>query len=234
MFQEGKFAEAATYYKTALEIGPPIAQIHFDLGRAQAAEGKIAEAIESCTTSLNLEPDRPGVHRFTGDLLLKQGKAGKAVSHYEEAIRLNPKLAMVRNKLGEIYYQQGEFEKALVHWNQALEIKPDWVGVLNNIAWVKAVYQDRGIHDPKAAIRFAQKACELTGYTRPALLHTLSVAYAADGRFDEAIETAEKAMSQAEAANKTQLAEQIRNYLKLYRTGQPYYDSAQPGEKQEP
>jgi tetratricopeptide (TPR) repeat protein len=234
MFQEGKFAEAATYYKTALEIGPPIAQIHFVLGKAQAAEGKLTEAIESCTASLNLEPDRPGVHQFTGESFLKLGETEKAVSHYEEAIRLNPKLAVVRNRLGEIYYQQGEFEKALVHWNEALEIKPDWVGVLNNIAWVKAAYEDKKFHDPKAAIRFAQKACELTGYTRPALLHTLSVAYAADGRFDEAIETAEKAMSQAEALNKQQLTNEIQRHLELFRLGQPYYDSAQPGKKQEP
>lgn len=234
LFRQGQYDEAVARYKTALEINPDLAYIHFNLGMALAAQGKITEAIESYTTLLNLEPSWPGIQQSIGYLLLRQGEIEKAVSHYEEAIRLNPKLAVVRNRLGEIYHQQGEFEKALVHWNQALEIKPDWVSVLNNIAWVKAAYQDREIHNPKAAIRFAQKACELTGHTRPALLHTLSVAYAADGRFDEAIETAEKAMSQAEALNKQQLSKEIQAHLQLFKGGRAYYDSEHVSKDQGP
>ncbi len=222
LFRQQKYEEAVARYKTALEINPDLAYVHSNLARALAAQGKNGEAIESCIVSLNLEPARPGIHQFTGDLFLELGKTEKAASHYEEAIRLNPKLAAVRNKLGEIYYQQGEFEKALAHWNDALKINPDWVSVLNNIAWLKAAYEDKKFHDPKAAIRLGQRACELTGYTRPALLHTLSVAYAADGRFGEAIETAQKAMSLAEAGGQNRLIQIIQNALQLYKANQPY------------
>ncbi len=51
-------------------------------------------------------------------------------------------------------------------------------------------------------------------------MDTLAAAYAAAGRFGEAVETAEKALVLAESANQQQLAEAIRKRLELYKTGQ--------------
>ena len=44
------------------------------------------------------------------------------------------------------------------------------------------------------------------------------------GRLDEAIETAEKAMSLAEALNKQQLSKEIQAHLKLFKGGRAYYE----------
>jgi len=234
LFGQGKYDQAVSRYETALEINPNLAYVHFNLGRALAAQGKFAKAVESCKTSLDLEPARPGIHRFVGDLLLRLGENEKAVSHYEDAINLNPNLPEVQNRLGEIYHQQGQYEKALAHWSEALKINPEQVGVLNNIAWLKAAYKDKKFHEPKTAVQLARKACELTNYKGLALLHTLSVAYAADGRFDEAIKTAEKALRITKYENQAQLVDKINSHLELFKRGMPYYDSAQPEKKRQP
>jgi hypothetical protein len=50
------------------------------------------------------------------------------------------------------------------------------------------------------------------------LLDTLAVAYAADGRLDEAIKTAQKALSLALSANQKPLADEIQSHLEIYKS----------------
>jgi hypothetical protein len=56
--------------------------------------------------------------------------------------------------------------------------------------------------------------------TQPALLDTLAAAYAAAGRFDEAVQTADRALSRA--GDQPALAAEIRQRRSLYATGRPY------------
>jgi hypothetical protein len=53
---------------------------------------------------------------------------------------------------------------------------------------------------------------------------TLAAAYAAAGRFPDAVKTTERAIDLAESANQQQLADEIKKRLELYKTGQPYCD----------
>jgi tetratricopeptide (TPR) repeat protein len=68
----------------------------------------------------------------------------------------------------------------------------------------------------------AQQACEITSNQVPAYLDTLAGAYAAGGRFNDAIATAQKAMELARSAGQTQLAAEIEARLQLYRGGRAY------------
>jgi hypothetical protein len=56
------------------------------------------------------------------------------------------------------------------------------------------------------------------------LLDTLAAAYAADGRFDEAIRTADRAARIATEQELTDSAEKIRDRLSLYRQHRPYVE----------
>jgi tetratricopeptide (TPR) repeat protein len=56
---------------------------------------------------------------------------------------------------------------------------------------------------------------------------TLAVAYAAAGRFNEAIAAAERAVELARAAEQPQLAKKIEARLELYRAGRPYHQSVE-------
>jgi hypothetical protein len=73
-----------------------------------------------------------------------------------------------------------------------------------------------GYRDVPAAIRLAEKACELTKSREPVLLYTLSVAYAAASRFSDAQATAKKALNLALATGNHRLAEKVRKQIKLY------------------
>ena len=68
----------------------------------------------------------------------------------------------------------------------------------------------------------AQRACEVTGFKVPAYLDTLAVAYAAVGRFMEAVAVAQRAIELARSSGQAQLAKEIDARLALYQAGRPY------------
>jgi tetratricopeptide (TPR) repeat protein len=53
-------------------------------------------------------------------------------------------------------------------------------------------------------------------------LDTLAVAYAAAGRFNDAIAAAQKAIELARSAGQTQIVSEIETRLELYRAGRAY------------
>ena len=103
-----------------------------------------------------------------------------------------------------------------------LTLAPDSVPLYNNMAWFLATGNNTTAQEAKRAIEFAQRVCVLTDYKDSNYLDTLAVAYAAAGRFEEAITVARKAVGLAEAAGHKTLANEIQDRLKLYQAGQRY------------
>ena len=97
---------------------------------------------------------------------------------------------------------------------------------MNNLAWLQATHKQAKFYNPDEAIRLAERACKITNYEKPEVLDTLAAAYAATGRFDQAIETAEKALESAQSSGQIELLNQIRKRLQLYKTGVPYVESS--------
>jgi pimeloyl-ACP methyl ester carboxylesterase len=67
-------------------------------------------------------------------------------------------------------------------------------GYHNARAWWLLTSKDPRLRDPKKALALAEKARALGGAKAPAILDTLALAYFANGRVKEAVETAKKAL----------------------------------------
>jgi len=248
--RQNNYQEAVKHYTKALEIEPDSAVLYYDLGNAFLNQNKLDEAIKNYNKALALADNLPEVHYNLGNALYEQQKFEEAIIHFdkalkfkpgwqdarnnlqlaktrktivscEEMLRENPNQPYVHHNLGNIYLLGGNLEKADYHWNIALRLKPDWPEVLNNLAWLKAAHENEPFYDPNQAVQLALRACELTANKVPNMLDTLSTAYAATGRNNEAIETAEKALSLARSAKQHKLAEQIEKHLQLYKNGKP-------------
>jgi hypothetical protein len=76
------------------------------------------------------------------------------------------------------------------------------------------------VRAPAAAIRVAE-AARVEGSAPPELLDALAAAYAAAGRFDDAVRTASEAQALA-AGRDPALAAGLRARLELYRARRPY------------
>ncbi len=119
-----------------------------------------------------------------------QGRIPEAVEQYDEAVRIQPNSAVAHNNLAIALVQQGRPDEAIKHYEQALRLKPDYPEAQNGLAWQLAALGPAEGGNPVRAVALAQRACELTGNSDVTCLDTLAVAYAAAGRFNDAITTA--------------------------------------------
>ena len=68
----------------------------------------------------------------------------------------------------------------------------------------------------------------MTGGKAPECLDCLAAAYAAAGRFPEAVETAQKAIQAASSSGRSELAKAIEARIELYRNNHPYREPTHP------
>jgi len=226
LFQKGNVDEAIVHFQRALQINPDNAKAHNNLGSALLQKGDVDEAIAEYQKALQLDPDYAGACYNLGNALLQKGKVDEAIAYYQKALQINPDFAEAHYNLGKILCQKGRVDEAITHLQKNLQIKPDSLDVLNNLAWLLATSQDAHIRDGVRAVKYAERACELTHYGVTLLVGTVAAAYAEAGRFDDAIAAAQKACALATAAGEQELLEKNQNLLALYRAHQPYHEAA--------
>ena len=222
----GETTEAIEQYQHALRIDPDNADVHYNLGNALVRIAKLSQAVEQYEQALRLKPENAGAHYNLADTLLRLGKPVEALPHYQQASQIAPDSAAFHSKLGAVLIVAGKPQEAIAHLEHALRIKPEMVEAQNNLAWLLATLPPAQGGDPTRAVSLAQRACALTGDQSASYLDTLGVAYAAAGRFNEAIATAQKAIELARSTGQTQLVSQIDGRLTLYRAGHGYHDEA--------
>jgi len=220
--QAGRTSEAIEHFELALRFKPDFAEAHYNLGHALILAGNVREAVTHFEQELRITPDDAEAHYNLGNALVALGRLPEATTHWEQAVRLRPDFAEAHNNLGLALKQAGDVQSAVREYEQALRIKPDYVEAQNNLAWLLAVLPPAAGGDPIQAVSLAQQVCERTGNHAPAYLDTLAVAYAAAGRFDIAVVTAQKAIELARADGQTQLVNEIQARLEMYRDSRPY------------
>ena len=195
---------------------------------AYAAAGRFDQANSYLQRTIQLKPDMAADSYFILAIILQDhGKIDEAISHYRKAVQFNPDHARAHNNLAHALLVQDKIDEAVKHFRQVLRLKPNSVAVLNRLARLSATSRDSTIYDPQQAVLLAQQVCELTGYKEPNALDTLSVAYAAAGRFPEAVGMAEKALKRAKSVAQKELTEDIQNRLNLFKAGKPYVEEAE-------
>jgi spermidine synthase len=185
-------------------------------------KNKYDDAIKYFAKALTLNPEYPNAHRKLGAALLAAGKVDEAIPHLNEALQTNTNQAEVYANLGTAYNQLGKYKQAIENWSQAAKLEPNNPNILNNIAWLLATVNDTSAQNVNKAIEFAQQACKLTDYNEPAILDTLATAYAAAGKFEEAVTTAQQAIYIAQSRDQKDMAGEIQKRLELYKTGRAY------------
>lgn len=218
----GKLTEATASYAKTLELKPDFPEAHYYMGNILLKQEKFAKAIAHYNEALRLKPDHRGAEVGRNAAVKQKKNIERTVASRYESLRIDPNQPELHNQQGIYYQREGNVERAIYHWTKALELKPDWPDVLNNLAWLLAVAENPQLRNAAEAIRLAERACELTEFKDPDFLNTLSVAYAAAGKFPKAIETAQRAAETAISSKQFELAEHIQRHIELFRKGQPY------------
>jgi superkiller protein 3 len=220
--KQEKFNEAIACFSKLLQHKKGSAETYYQMALVSGMQEKYDDAVKYLAKALELDPRYPDAHNKMGAALLAMGKTNEAIVYLNEALRINPRQAIVYANLGKAYEQSGEYEAAIRNWTKAVELKPDSIEVLTNMAWLLAVTGDVSAQAADKAIGFAKRACELRGYKDHNSLDALAAAYAAGGRFEDAVRTAQQAIDGAKADGREDLAGEIKNRMELYKTGQRY------------
>ena len=95
---------------------------------------------------------------------------------------------------------------------------------LNTAAWILATDPDSNLRDPKTALNFAKKACELSDGKNAPALDTLAVAYAANGDFESALRWQAQAIERGANESAEERAGFLQRY-KLYEARKPFTET---------
>jgi len=174
--------------------------------------------------NLGDDPYRSKIHWRLGFAYAEQGNADKAIEQFHKTLQINPKHKIALNYLAQVLTQEGRIDEAVVCYKKILQIEPDNDDIMTRLAWFVAVYKNSRYYNPQEAIQLGQRACELTKNNNPVTLHTLAAAYAAAGRYSDAVASAEKALTlvQSLPAGQEQLNKDILNSLQMYKKRRPY------------
>jgi len=123
---------------------------------------------------------------------------------------------------------QTRFHQALAEQRRQIAEHPKDIALLNATAWTLATNPNASVRNGAEAVALAERAVELSNGKEPSVLGTLAAAYAEVDRFDEAAQTAQKAIDLATEQNKQAVAEPIRAKLPLYQRGIPFREKLQP------
>ena len=227
LLQKDSVDEAMVHFQTALQIKPNFAEAHYNLGIALIKKRSMDEAIIHLQTALQINPSFAEARNNLGLALFRKGAVNEAIVQYQTALQIKPDIANAQNNINYALRLKEKADEAMACCQKALQTQIDSPAALNNLAWLLATCPDARLRDGVQAIRYAERACELTHFGATALVGTLAAAYAEAGRFEEAVATAEKACALATAAGDQELLKKNQELLELYRVHQPYHEAAE-------
>jgi tetratricopeptide (TPR) repeat protein len=225
---EGKKEEAQGYYEKAVSLDAKYADAHLGLANVLARQGRLQPALEHYELARKGDADPAEIDLQTGRVLAGMGKLDAAEPLLRRACEAHPEKAETHLYLGQVLQQQGRFSEAVAEYRKSIELRPDSIEALNNLAWILATNPNTELKNAEEAVRLATRACTLSEFKRPSMLGTLGAAYAAAGRFDDAILTTEKGLELARAQGQKGLAEATEGRLQLYRDGKTYVEQPPP------
>lgn len=218
----GRVGEAIARYEAALALRPASPETLTNLGLALAVLGRADEGIARHRAALALDPDYADAWNNLGITLAQRGELAEGVRALGKAIALKPRFPDAYMNLGHAHLMAGRVAEAAESYRRALQLAPHSAEAANNLAWLMATVSDARVRDPGKAVLLAEWACTQSGYREAGHLDTLAAAYAAAGRFKEAVVIAERAQRTARGAGRERLAAEIDLRLRLYRENRAF------------
>ena len=218
LVRQGQTGEGVAELSEAVRINPDYADALTALGMALVGQGEAEEGIARLREALRVNPIFPLAHDDLGIALFEQGQAEEGVSEFREAVRLDPGFAEAHFNLGSALLRQGRTGEGIDELRAAVRIDPGYERAHYSLgkALLGKGLPEEGIAELRAALQVAPANARVLD--NPNILRTLAAAYAAAGRYPEAVQTAQSALDIAKTGD---LAEALRREIKLYEAGQP-------------
>ena len=198
----GQFDEAVGHYQTALRIAPD----HAD------TLGDYAWALAAC--------EDPRKRDF--ELALGLAERACRLTGWKEP-RILRKYSVVHTNLGNELVARGRFERAADHYREAIAADPSFETPQFGLALLLTTCPDEQLRRPDEAVRHAERGCRLIEQPDAHRLTILAAAYAEAGKFDEAVNTIDRAIARAGTEGcSPEMTAELRRQRSRYRAGKRF------------
>lgn len=203
-----RYPQAAEAYRLGLALHEANAGGAANMSVVLRKLNRPAEAIEYLRLAVRHDPGHSTMRIDLANMLQAAGDLRGALEQYATA--------------AELLANRAQFPAAIETLRRARALAPGDPRLSNALAWLLATSPGLPDTERTEAVSLAQSARAALGRDDPAILDTLAAAFAANGRFDEAVAAAQRAVMLAQEAGEIDTAERYRARLALYRAGRPY------------
>jgi tetratricopeptide (TPR) repeat protein len=140
---------------------------------------------------------------FVPEILLNKGEVALAANYVRRAwehLSRHRKINDLLVAIGDRYFKAGKIAEGLNFYLNALNKGHLNPIVMNNAAWQLATNKDQRIRNGDLALKWAQKALQLTKGNQATYFDTLAAGYAEKGMFAEALRMVDMGLEKAEVS----------------------------------
>ena len=192
------------------------------------------DKLKHCTDGLGVLADSPALLNarvevekllYTDSVrMIESGNPDKALDLAGEILKIHPQSATAWIIRANARQNKGDMQRALTAAQRAVNIAPNNPETRFNLGFIlfRIGQFDRAIAEYEEMLRVAEQTGEIGNFRRAQMLDAFAAVYAAAGRLDEAIATAEKSLEFALTSGQQKMVEHIRRRLlsfKAARTG---------------
>src|ERR1700736_689227 len=224
------YRDDRTCWRMLLEKNPDHWMSQVNRASALLQKGDLNEAMVCWQRALQKSPQnleiRREISRNIGDVFSRKGQLDEAITQFEKCVSMSPDFAEAHHDLANALRRKGRYGDAVAHYESALKNDPRSILTMNNLGWILATCADPSVRNGARAVEVAARADLLSGGEDPLILHTLAAAYAENGQFSQAVETAERALQLAEQQRTGILVRALPREISLYRADLPFHESS--------
>jgi tetratricopeptide (TPR) repeat protein len=223
------FEQAEHHYTRVFELAPEtgrsdLVRFNIGMGHALSKRHEFDAALAHYREAVRVDPNNGRANGILGLVLVYSDRAFEARPYLEVALRGQPGSAQLQAAMASVASAEGNLAEAVAYNREAIRLKPKLRPARNNLAWLLATSPDESLRDPAEALQIAEGLRDEVEEPGADLLDTLAAAYAAAGRFEEAVRSAEQAVVLAEAEGDLAMAATFRKRLSNYRSREPYVE----------
>lgn len=227
LFRVGRLRPAEAALQKAAQLSPNWSAAWLNLGLVQSQRGELTAAEESLAKATQLAPNSAEAWYLLGSSQAARRQNSAAGRSLSRALEIDPQHSQARLNLGWALHHLGRRSEAIDQYRQVLQLQPNLPEPMARIAWLLATHPDVASRDATQAIALAEQAIQLAGGAPGASQSdTLAAAYAAAGRYEEAVKTLQPAVDHLGAGDPD--AAPIHARLALYQDGRAYIEPLLP------
>jgi Flp pilus assembly protein TadD len=193
----GDVAAAKRDYLRAVELDPSNYLGLNNLATIYMSEGNDGEAIRCLRASIAVKSDYDTPHYNLARIYYKRGDFAESERAARGALAINPGSAPAHDQLGLALARTNRTAEALAEFRKAYELSPGNTQYLTHAAWYLAAADDPAVRNPKEAINIAGQVAQAGGGADVESVDALALAFAAAGRFPDAVTAASHALDVA-------------------------------------